>query len=515
MRSFEMALDIGGTSGLAFDSVRHPSCPEWTDAHVDAVLGEQISPLAWTLVGPAFERSQARLWAGLGVVPPTRDSRARFSARIDGRLHVGLSTLRTAALRIPGVDASRTETELGLEPTDAPRTLRHLAWHPLAIAGAMTSAGRAPLWVRRQRRLVARSAALPTSGLDTGALLERVERLRRQLVPVLRAHAFLRMGTHASLDRLRVDCGDDELAFGLLADLPDLEATQPSLALLAIADGARATGAVDELALDRFLDRFGHRGVDELDPTVPVWESQRDHVRAMIEGLLTAEVDDPRGRAADQRQRAETALASVTAVRRRRIATDARIARKLSVLGERSKSDVALHVNQLRRAITELGARHAHLFDPGDLPMLSWGELRTMATTGEAPDVDAAGRRHDLVTAAARPAPAARASRRLVGTAASPGRVEGTAVVVADPSEAVADGQVLVAHTTDTAWTPLFLGMVAVVTDTGGVLSHSSIVARDLGIPAVVGTGDATATITTGTRTIVDGDHGTVDLLVD
>ena len=58
---------------LIFDSVTHPGCDEWTSAHVDAVLGEVISPLAWTVVGPAFERSQARLWAALGVVPPARD----------------------------------------------------------------------------------------------------------------------------------------------------------------------------------------------------------------------------------------------------------------------------------------------------------------------------------------------------------------------------------------------------------------------------------------------------------
>src|SRR5205823_12593693 len=74
-------------------------------------------------------------------------------------------------------------------------------------------------------------------------------------------------------------------------------------------------------------------------------------------------------------------------------------------------------------------------------------------------------------------------------------------------------GDVLVAGITTPAWTSLFTMAAAVVTDVGGPLSHSSIVAREYGIPAVLGTGVATRRIPDGARVRVDGDAGTVTLL--
>jgi len=75
---------------------------------------------------------------------------------------------------------------------------------------------------------------------------------------------------------------------------------------------------------------------------------------------------------------------------------------------------------------------------------------------------------------------------------------------------APSSGSVLVATTTDTAWTPLFLTADAVITDLGSFMSHSSIVARELGIPAVVNTRNATRVIQAGQTTRVDGDRGIV-----
>ena len=74
-------------------------------------------------------------------------------------------------------------------------------------------------------------------------------------------------------------------------------------------------------------------------------------------------------------------------------------------------------------------------------------------------------------------------------------------------------GDVLVASITTPAWTSLFTMAAAVVTDVGGPLSHSSIVAREYGIPAVLGTGVATRRIPDGAQVRVDGDAGTVTLL--
>ena len=71
-------------------------------------------------------------------------------------------------------------------------------------------------------------------------------------------------------------------------------------------------------------------------------------------------------------------------------------------------------------------------------------------------------------------------------------------------------GDVLVAVSTTPAWTPLFAMASAVVTDIGGLLSHSSIVAREYGIPAVMATGNATRRIQNGQMIMVDGSTGTV-----
>ncbi len=98
------------------------------------------------------------------------------------------------------------------------------------------------------------------------------------------------------------------------------------------------------------------------------------------------------------------------------------------------------------------------------------------------------------------------------GEGASPGRVTGVARVIHGPAEfnQMHHGDILVAKITTPAWTPLFALAAGIVTDVGGPLSHSSIVAREYHIPAVLGTGVATERIKTGERITVDGDHGMV-----
>ena len=98
------------------------------------------------------------------------------------------------------------------------------------------------------------------------------------------------------------------------------------------------------------------------------------------------------------------------------------------------------------------------------------------------------------------------------GVGVSPGTATGAACVVFSPDELdrMVDGGILVAPLTNPAWLPVLSLASAIVTDTGGPLSHASIVAREFGIPAVVGTGDATALLADGLRVVVDGDAGTV-----
>src|SRR5204862_3154978 len=103
-------------------------------------------------------------------------------------------------------------------------------------------------------------------------------------------------------------------------------------------------------------------------------------------------------------------------------------------------------------------------------------------------------------------------SLMVAGLAASPGRYEGWARVVREASDfrKLRKGDVLVAPTTSPAYNVILPMIGAVVTDRGGALSHSAIVAREFGIPAVVGTDQATSRIPAGARILVDGDRGFV-----
>jgi pyruvate,water dikinase len=108
-------------------------------------------------------------------------------------------------------------------------------------------------------------------------------------------------------------------------------------------------------------------------------------------------------------------------------------------------------------------------------------------------------------------AAASSADGALVGTPASAGTVTATARVVLDPIGAhLEPGEILVAPSTDPGWTPLFLTAGGLVMEMGGANSHGAVVAREYGIPAVVGLPDATTRISTGDRITVDGATGTV-----
>jgi pyruvate,water dikinase len=100
----------------------------------------------------------------------------------------------------------------------------------------------------------------------------------------------------------------------------------------------------------------------------------------------------------------------------------------------------------------------------------------------------------------------------LTGIAGAAGRVEGRVRILATPEEGdtLQAGEILVARTTNVGWTPLFPKAAAIITDIGAPLSHAAIVARELGIPAVVGCGSATTRLKTGDRVMVDGGQGIV-----
>jgi phosphoenolpyruvate synthase/pyruvate phosphate dikinase len=102
----------------------------------------------------------------------------------------------------------------------------------------------------------------------------------------------------------------------------------------------------------------------------------------------------------------------------------------------------------------------------------------------------------------------------VAGTPASAGRHTGTVRVVMGEQQfhKIQAGDVVVCPVTSPAWSVVFPSMGALVTDEGGILSHPAIIAREYGIPAVVGTGNATEALTDGQRVTVDGNTGLVEL---
>ena len=107
------------------------------------------------------------------------------------------------------------------------------------------------------------------------------------------------------------------------------------------------------------------------------------------------------------------------------------------------------------------------------------------------------------------------ATDTIPGIAGSPGVAEGPARVILDVGQLddLQDGEILVAPFTSTSWTPVFGRIAAAVTDAGGVMCHAAIVAREYGLPAVLGTGSSTKKIATGDRIRVDADNGNVTII--
>ncbi|MBV8957997.1 MAG: peptidase, partial [Actinobacteria bacterium] len=103
----------------------------------------------------------------------------------------------------------------------------------------------------------------------------------------------------------------------------------------------------------------------------------------------------------------------------------------------------------------------------------------------------------------------------ITGVAGAPGEAKGRARVVLDPTtgESLEPGEILVCRFTDPSWAPLFTLADALVIDIGAAASHGAIVARELGVPCVIGTGDGTRRIHTGDLLLVDGSEGRVDVL--
>jgi pyruvate,water dikinase len=215
------------------------------------------------------------------------------------------------------------------------------------------------------------------------------------------------------------------------------------------------------------------------------------------------------------------------------------VAQRFAAIREQQSRDLTLGWPVLRACASHLGehlAERQALPGPEDLHFCTRLEVDA-AVSGQATSLanPAADRRHrweqhrrllapitigrpprlvgDVIDKTVREARTGQAAAdAIVGHPASAGRATGPVRIIRGPQdfESLADGEVLVAKATSPAWTPLFARAAAVVTDGGTLAAHASLIAREYGIPAVVGTGDATSRLHNGQFVTVDGNAGTV-----
>ena len=338
-----------------------------------------------------------------------------------------------------------------------------------------------------------------------------------------------------------------------LALLDVADAIRPHRAVVALLERAGNDGFLEELetveggaaargAIEAWLDSYGMRCVGEIDITRPRW-SERP---AMLVPLILANVRN-----------------FEPGARRRRIETGAQEARRAEqdLLGRvRALPDGAQRAGDTKRMIdrlrTFIGYREypkygiiaryflykrallaeAHQLvragvvrDAEDVFYLTFGEFEDAVVTNRVTDGLIERRRDDFRSFEALTPPrvltsegeviAGRYRREapgdaLIGLAVSSGVVEGRARVIADIADAdLEPGDILVTTHTDPSWTPVFVTVAGLVTEVGGLMTHGAVIAREYGLPAVVGVEDATRLIPDGGRVRVDGTQGFVELL--
>ena len=309
-----------------------------------------------------------------------------------------------------------------------------------------------------------------------------------------------------------------------------LERTLPSAAQTAVGD---------------FLNRYGMRGVGEIDFGQPRWREDPTPVMQTLQSYLQIDADAApdvlfgRGQAAAQAAIEKLALEVRSQpggrLKERVVRGAARRIRVLMGVRESPKFFAVRVMGIARKALLEVGQEFAEagmIERADDLSFFNFSELEALSHN-EARDWKA--------MVAARRATYEREARRrqvprllasdgrafyegvgastdtgdvITGSPVSPGVVEGIVHVILNPHQTrLAPGEILVCPGTDPAWTPLFMAAGGLVTEVGGMMTHGSVVAREYGIPAVVGVHQATTRLKDGQKIRVDGTTGKIIIL--
>jgi phosphohistidine swiveling domain-containing protein len=359
------------------------------------------------------------------------------------------------------------------------------------------------------------------------------------------------LGRRASLDELQIltrglahnPTTEMDLAlWSLSSDVRDDAASRQALfdrtpTDLAVAWRAGALPPPLQQGLTSFLARYGFRSVGEIDLGVPRWTEDPAHLLGAIANYIRLDDDAlaPDAQFARGAREAEammaTLLGRVRGPRRRLLGFFLGRARALMGSREAPKFHlIRLLFTPLRELLKPVGedlAAAGSIASPDDVFFLTLAEvrrglagenLREVVGSRRAVYVREHARRHiprvllsDGTDAEVALVPAGVGALR--GTPASPGVVTARARVIMSPQGArLEPGEILVAPSTDPGWTPLFLSAGGLVMEMGGMMSHGAVVAREYGIPAVVGVAGATERITTGQLLTVDASAGVISI---
>ncbi|MFD6224207.1 rifamycin-inactivating phosphotransferase [Nocardia asteroides] len=305
----------------------------------------------------------------------------------------------------------------------------------------------------------------------------------------------------------------------------------------------RPGGPAARAALETFLDRYGMRCAGEIDITRPRWSEEPatlvptilGNIRHFAPGEAARRFEDGRRRALEQAHDLVERVRALPDGARKAEETERAIERIRVFTGYREYPKYGM-VNRYfvyKQALLREAARlvAAGVVDePQDIYYLTFDELDELVRTHERRDDLLRARKDEFRAHQALTPPRVLTSdgemitgtyRRdglpagaLPGMPVSAGVVEGRARVVTDLGQAdLAPGDILVTAFTDPSWTPLFVAVAGLVTEVGGLMTHGAVIAREYGLPAVVGVERATSLIRDGQRIRVHGSDGYIEVL--
>ncbi|MEV4287590.1 PEP/pyruvate-binding domain-containing protein [Nonomuraea bangladeshensis] len=427
----------------------------------------------------------------------------------------------------------------------APRPTARVLTAPFRLAA---KAGRydPARWTEDRRFTGYLAAARDLAALDLGTLpWEELIRVPRKALDLVAPVADLRIdylpGTGLALLRLLAAVKllrRGALFPGLLAGAVT-RTSETNRALERLAELAVRTGALDDgpkpaeflAAFEEFLREYGHRETaSPILVTPPTWADAPETVLGLVR-MLAAHPAPAAGEPGDALDRLLGHPLLRAPRRRERMRRWVAAARAGIAFREDSHFYFTLPQTVLRRSLVELGRRlcAAGLLDrPEDVFHLRLEELESIGGEAALSGTDGArlrelararaAKREELAgvrlidPAAVFPPAAAGGDALVTGAPASAGTATGPVKVIREPADfgRLAAGDVLVCPYTNPSWTPLFQRAAAVVVDSGGTASHAAIVAREYGVPAVMGTGTGTSVLADGQVVTVNGDAGTV-----